>query len=188
MKRSIRTRPFRPSTVTAAGVAALLLALLGTAGADPGNDPRAPELEGDCAKLRVEAGNKVAVHAYAVGVQVYRGNGTSWTFVGPEAVLYHGDENGEEFGTHYAGPTWESASGSTVVGAVLQRCTPDPDAIPWLLLKASSSEGPGIFDGMTFIQRVNTTGGTAPAGPGAFVGEEVEVPYTAEYYFYRAHH
>ena len=40
---------------------------------------------------------------------------------------------------------------------------------------------------MTYIQRVNTVGGLAPAEPGDFVGQEVEVPYTAEYYFYRAH-
>ena len=88
-------------------------------------------------------------------------------------------------GIHYAGPTWESNSGSKVVGTVLERCTPDPDAIPWLLLKAVSNEGPG-FSRVTFIQRVNTVGGIAPTDPGDFVGEEVEVPYTTEYYFYRA--
>jgi hypothetical protein len=39
---------------------------------------------------------------------------------------------------------------------------------------------------VTFIQRVNTIGGTAPAEAGLFVGDEARVPYTAEYYFYRA--
>jgi len=73
-----------------------------------------------------------------------------------------------------------------VVGRVLERATPDPDAIPWLLLEAVSSEGPGIFDGVTYIQRVDTVGGKAPADPGDFVGEMARVPYTAEYYFYRA--
>ena len=186
MNCSTRTQPFHPRTVMVGAVAALLLALVVTAGAVPSNDNRAPHLD-DCPGLRVPAGNKVAVHAYALGVQVYRWTGTSWSFVGPEAVLYHGDEEGREFGTHYAGPTWESASGSNVVGTVVERCTPDPDAIPWLLLRASDSEGPGIFHRVTYIQRVNTVGGLAPADPGDFVGEEVEVPYTAEYYFYRAH-
>jgi len=88
-------------------------------------------------------------------------------------------------GIHYGGPTWESISGSKVRASVVDRSFPDPDAIPWLLLKASASEGPGIFDGVTFIQRLNTVGGLAPADSGDFVGEEVEVPYTAEYYFYR---
>jgi hypothetical protein len=187
MIRSIRTHSLRAPVLTAAAVATLALALAVTAGAEPGNDNRAPELTGDAARLRVEAGHKVIAQAYAVGVQIYRWNGTSWSFVGPEAVLYHDEEEEGEFGIHYAGPTWESASGSKVVAAVVDRATPDPDAIPWLLLKASSSEGPGIFDRVTFIQRVNTTGGKAPAGAGAFVGEVVEVPYTAEYFFYRAH-
>lgn len=41
---------------------------------------------------------------------------------------------------------------------------------------------------MNHVQRVNTLGGTAPAGAGSFVGDEARVPYTAEYYFYRASH
>jgi hypothetical protein len=105
--------------------------------------------------------------------------------VGPEAVLYNANGDEAVMGIHYGGPTWESTSGSIVKASVVDRCFPDPDAIHWLLLKASDSEGPGIFDGVTFIQRVNTVGGTAPGEPGEFVGEEVEVPYTAEYYFYR---
>jgi len=184
--RSEVNQSFHPRAVVVAGVAALLLlALVTPAGAEPGNDNRAPELTGDTAKLRVEAGNKVIAHFYAVGVQVYRWNGTAWTFVGPEAVLYNADGDEAEMGIHYGGPTWESISGSKVRASVVDRSFPDPDAIPWLLLKASASEGPGIFDGVTFIQRVNTVGGLAPADSGDFVGEEVEVPYTAEYYFYR---
>jgi hypothetical protein len=170
-----------------AALALLLLALVAPVGADPGNDNRVPDL-GDCENLQVPAGNKVAFHAYAEGVQVYRWTGTTWAFVAPEALLFAGDEDDDPVGIHYAGPTWESVSGSFVVGAVLKRCTPDPDAIPWLLLKAVDSEGPGIFDGVTFIQRVNTVGGLAPTDPGDFPGEVVRVPYTAEYFFYRAQH
>ena len=189
MTRSTRTQPRRGRAATVTGAAAffLLLALVAAARAEPGNDNRARELTGECAKLRAPAGNKVAAHAYAVGVQVYRWTGTGWAFVGPEAVLYHGDGEDAVFGTHYAGPTWESVSGSKVVGAVVDRCTPDPDAIPWLLLRATATEGPGILHRVTYIQRVNTVGGLAPADAGDFVGQEVEVPYAAEYYFYRAH-
>jgi Protein of unknown function (DUF3455) len=153
---------------------------------NPGNENRAPDL-GDCQNLQVPAGNKVAFHVYAEGVQIYRWNGTSWVFVAPEAVLFAGRGGSGAVGTHYAGPTWESVSGSKVVGTVLQRCTPDPNAIPWLLLKAVSSEGPGIFHRVTYIQRVNTVGGLAPAHPGDVPGEVARVPYTAEYFFYRAH-
>jgi hypothetical protein len=181
----VKTNPKR-ARVRAAALALLLLALAAPVGAAPGDGNRAPDL-GDCENLQVPEGNKVAFHAYAEGVQIYRWNGTGWVFVAPEALLYAGAEEDDPVAIHYAGPTWESASGSTVVGKVLERCTPDPDAIPWLLLEAVSSEGPGIFDGVTFIQRVNTAGGKAPADPGDFVGEEVRVPYTAEYFFYRAH-
>jgi hypothetical protein len=157
------------------------------ASCQPCNDNRAPDL-GAFQDLQVPAGNKVAFHAYAEGVQIYRWNGTSWTLVAPEAVLYADAGATQRVGTHYAGPTWESASGSKVVGTVLKRATADPNAIDWLLLKATAREGPGIFARVTYIQRVNTVGGKAPTAPGAQVGEEVRVPYTAEYFFYRAHH
>ena len=42
------------------------------------------------------------------------------------------------------------------------------------------------FEGTTYIQRVNTTGGLAPAAVPTQAGQEVKVPYTAEYFFYRA--
>ena len=181
--RTTRACGVRRLCLTLACLALLGLVVVNPAGAGDGN--RGPELTGDCAKLQVEAGNKVAYHTYASGVQIYRWNGTAWAFVAPDAALF-ADAGGQGVvGTHYAGPTWESNSGSKVVGAVEQRCTPDPTAIDWLRLKATSSEGPGIFDGITFILRVNTTGGKAPATPGA-VGDVARIPYTAEYYFYRA--
>jgi hypothetical protein len=139
------------------------------------------------ANLDVQDGSKLGFHAYAEGVQIYRWNGATWTFVAPDAVLYASPGNDGVVGSHYAGPTWESNSGSKVVGAVLERCTPDAASIPWLLLGAVAGEGPGIFGRVTFIQRVNTVGGNAPTGPGTFVGDEARVPYTALYLFYREH-
>ena len=177
------TDVIRRSANKLAALALLLLALVAPVAADPGNDNRTPDL-GDCQNLQVPAGHKVVFQAYAEGVQIYRWNGTTWVFVAPEAVLY--DQDDEVVGIHYAGPTWESASGSSVVGKVLERCTPDPDAIPWLLLGAASNEGPGVFQQVTFIQRVNTVGGNAPIDPGDFPDEVAKVPYTAEYFFYQA--
>jgi hypothetical protein len=164
--------------------AVALLALVAAAAAAPGNDNRAPDV-GDYEILRAPAGNKVAFRAYAEGVQIWGWNGTNWVFLRPEAVLYATGKDDGVIGIHYAGPTWESASGSYVRGRVLQRATPDADAIPWLLLEATESDGPGIFDGVTFIQRVNTVGGLAPAAGGDFPGQETRVPYAAEYFFYR---
>lgn len=149
-------------------------------------DVRGPEL-GACAYLAAPAGSTLALHTYAQGVQIYRWNGTGWSFDGPRANLSADAAGASTIGTHYRGPTWESVSGGMVVGELLPPpCPVDPDAIPWLALKGKPDGGPGPFRDVTFIQRVNTVGGKAPAGAGSFVGEVKEVPYTAEYYFWRA--
>ena len=152
----------------------------------PDNSPDLPSPI--CDSLQVPQGNGLAFRVYALGVQVYRWNGTSWVFVEPVATLFADARYHGEVGIHYVGPTWESNSGSKVVAARVPGtgCTPDSTAIPWLLLQRVSTEGPGIFSSVTYIQRVNTTGGTAPTAPGSVIGEVKELPYTAEYYFYRA--
>lgn len=91
----------------------------------------------------------------------------------------------DKIGSHYGGPTWESVSGGTVMGAIRARCISDPTAVDWLLLDAVPTETPGIFRHVTFIQRVNTVGGVAPSEPGTFTGQEARMPYTTEYLFYR---
>jgi hypothetical protein len=158
------------------------VAELATAGT--GTDQSAVDL-GECDKLRPPAGSSLIFHAYARGVQVYRWDGTSWSLLGPSAQLFADAKSKALVGTHYTGPTWKSTSGSTVVGAVIDRCTPNSDAIQWLLLGAAKVEGPGVFQGVTHIQRVNTVAGKAPAEAGT-VGQVREIPYTAEYFFYRA--
>ena len=164
----------------------LLCAAAVPLGAQASAGSRAPDLPAACARIEVPEGNKVCFHAYAAGVQIYRWDGSAWAFVAPAAVLYANANHDGEVGTHYAGPTWESNSGSKVVGRRIEGCIPDATAIPWLLLQAVTAKGPGILHRVTYIQRVNTVGGLAPAAPGAFVGEESRVPYAAEYFFYRA--
>ena len=146
---------------------------------------RNPDL-GSCQKLNVPAGSKLTFHALGIGVQIYRWTGTSWLFVAPSAKLYADASGHGLVGTHFGGPTWLSNSGSRVVGTVADdgRCVVDPNSIPWLLLNAVAS-GQGVFERTTLIQRLNTVGGSAPSTPGSFVGQEVQVPYTADYYFYR---
>ena len=154
-----------------------------TAARDPSQNSRGADI-GTCYKLRAPQGSILAFHAYARGVQIYRWSGSAWTFVAPDAELFADATGHGKIGTHYVGPTWESVSGSTVVGAVQERCTPDASAIPWLLLGAQS-HGPGVFHDVIAIQRLNTVGGNAPITAGTFVGEIEKVPYTAEYFFYR---
>ena len=183
--RMSNTSHLRPLGVTLATSAMLLLAVAALSRAARADDPRTPDLVGDCQRLRVGPGNQVAFHAFGVGVQIYRWSGTSWVFVAPDAVLYANAGDDGVVGIHFGGPTWQSNSGSKVVGTVIDHCTPDPSAIPWVLLSAASTEGPGIFDQVTYIQRVNTVGGNAPDVSGEFTGQMVRVPYSADYYFYR---
>ncbi|HKX84424.1 MAG TPA: DUF3455 domain-containing protein [Pyrinomonadaceae bacterium] len=164
-------------------VAALVLATATTAFAD---EIAPPTLPTGCERIQVEAGNEVAFRTYAIGVQIWKWNGTSWGFVAPEASLFADAGFHGKVGTHYAGPTWESNSGSKVVGARVDGCTPDASDIPWLLLRKVTTDGAGIFSDVTFIQRVNTNGGIAPTTPGTTIDQIERVPYTTEYYFYKA--
>jgi len=141
-----------------------LLLLIAPASVALADDDQAPDL-GDCQNLQVPEGNSVAFHALGVGVQIYSWDGMSWNFVAPHAVLFAGAEDSGVVGIHFGGPTWESNSGSKVVGTAIEHCSPDPDAIPWLLLGAASTEGTGIFQDVTYIQRLNTVGGKAPTCP-----------------------
>src|SRR5690242_10239472 len=120
------------------------------------------------AKLAAPPGQELAFELLADGVQIYActapagGSGApGWTLQAPEATLT--DANGRRAGTHRAGPTWEAADGSAVVGAKVESATADPTAVPWLLLRAASHEGSGRMAGVTWVQRVRTSGGLAPA-------------------------
>src|SRR6267378_3724471 len=110
------------------GALALLLAGGLTPALAAGNDNRAPEVPEE---IVVPAHNKVHFHGFGVGVQIYTWDGVSWGAAVPEATLF--DAEGNVVAIHFAGPTWESNSGSRVVGAVVQpTVTVDPTAIPWL--------------------------------------------------------
>ena len=82
-----------------------------------------------CDSLNVPAGNRVSAHLYALGVQIYRWNGTAWAFVGPDATLYADQGFNGQAGTHYVGPTWEAEDGSKVVAAKFSDCLPNRGAV-----------------------------------------------------------
>ena len=124
----------------------LLLIVFGVAlasvSAARADDTRPPDLPPSvCNDLQIPAGNKVAFHAYARGVQIYRWNGIKWVFVAPVAILFADANYIGQIGIHYAGPTWESNSGSSVKAARLIGCSPDATAIDWLKLQLSRDPG-----------------------------------------------
>jgi hypothetical protein len=137
---------------------------------------------------------------------------------GPEATLFtHVFGEAVQIITHFLSPvvnpndlgpnpprfgdaTWQSSFDSSRVWAQKQKSIPvgsdascpNGGAIDCLLLQVvGSDEGPAggrSLTKTTFIQRLNTNGGSAPA-TGCLVtgdvGKQVLVPYSADYYFFR---
>jgi Protein of unknown function (DUF3455) len=140
--------------------------------------------------LAVPAGNELDFFYDAVGVQIYgcqaTTTGFAWVFQAPEATLF--GRHGHVAGKHFAGPTWEANDVSLVVGAKVAAFTVDATSIPWLLLQAKSHSGDGRMSEVTYIQRLETTGGIAPTTgcDASHLGEVARVGYTATYFFYEA--
>jgi hypothetical protein len=151
--------------------------------------------------LEPPAGATVKLHAHAVGAQIYTcaasgGAGAdagadagattyAWVLRAPDALLF--DAAGTQVGTHGAGPSWMWRDGSAAVGAkVAELPSPSADAISWLLLRVTSTSGAGMLSDATYVQRLDTTGGRAPATgcDATTVGTETRSAYSADYYFY----
>ncbi len=174
-------------TVRLPGVS-LLISIAATLRADAIPPPEVPQ------NLKPPATEVVLLKASGEGKQIYAcqaspGNAArfEWVLEKPQADLL--DARGKRIGRHYEGPTWEAADGSKVVGEVRERAaSPRRGAVPWLLLKAKTTQGPGTFARVTYIQRVATVGGAAPAEgcDQSHVGRETAIDYQAEYYFYTA--
>ena len=154
----------------------------------------APDTADIPASLQVPATEVLKRQTHGAGVQIYQCQAAKddaarfeWLLKEPQAELF--DTGGKKIGKHYAGPTWEASDGSKVAGELVARAgSPDTNAIAWLLLRAKSTSGEGIFSGVRFILRLHTKGGNAPADgcTQAAAGSEVRVAYSADYWFYVA--
>ena len=163
--------------------------------------------------LVVPEGNELYLHGQATGTQNYvcvpAATGAAWKFIGPQATLFTSVENElQQITTHYlsanaiengtARATWLSSSDSSAVWARAIANSIDPNyvapaSIPWLLLQAvGTADGPTagtMLSRTTYIQRLNTIGGVAPASgcdKHRDIGALALVPYTTDYFFYRA--
>ena len=116
------------------------------------------------------------------------------------------DTNPNEFAPNplpFGSATWQNSLDSSMVWAQVLHSNaipagsdpscPNAGAISCLLLQSiGSQKGPAggrFMTQTTFIQRLNTNGGTAPAdgcSVAGDVGKQTLVPYTADYYFFRA--
>jgi len=138
-----------------------------------------------------ETQNKVVASFVGIGKQVYDCNaaGTAFVFREPVAGLL---SRGVQAAIHGKGPFWASFDGSHVdgSGAVSPPASPAytdlTKNVPWLRLVGNQPlnvQTTGVFSNVTFIQRLDTRGGVAPAGP-CTAPKTVAVDYTANYVFW----
>jgi hypothetical protein len=138
------------------------------------------------------AGVTMVSEVQAGGAQIYACRASTagtfgWSLIGPKAVLI-GDD-GSDFGTHSAGPTWTAVDGSSISAdsthplAKIDR----PQSVPALLLAVTSSRGNGVLSGVRFVRRAETQGGAAPASgcDAEHANATTAVRYSAVYTFYR---
>ncbi len=145
------------------------------------------------AEVTPPAGNKAVLTLVGAGDLTYECKAVAdkpgtfaWTFAGPNAKLL--DANKKEVGKYYGGPTWESNDGSKVTGKQLAVAPGAAGSIPLQLVQANPSTGKGAMSDVTYIQRLKTVGGVAPATPAcaaANVGAKTTVPYQADYVFFK---
>lgn len=146
------------------------------------------------AEVKVPAGHKVALETVGVGQITYECRAKAntqgafeWVFVGPQADL--NSRGGSKLGTYYGPPaTWASSDGSSITGTQVAVAPAMAGSIPLQLVKANTASGAGAMTGVTYIQRVATVGGVAPAAAcdGAGVGRKEMVKYRADYIFWKA--
>jgi len=184
-----------------AGVGAAALALVGiSAGVSFADDTPAPATAANAADrflggpstvpptLVPPVGNTLTSVFKAKGVQIYGCTDTKWTLIEPAATLAGTTLNPVRVASalHFRGPSWESPDDGSLVEGTGPVSAPSttPNSIPQLLITAKTSRGPGVFGDVTYIQRLATVGGVAPA-TACTPGATTAVSYTAVYRFFK---
>jgi hypothetical protein len=164
------------------------LGVLGCSSAEPSQVPSTPVTQEDLGSaglppaLVVPAGNRLTSSLDGSGVQVYQCVKATWTLLQPAAIL---TAEGKPVGLHFTGPVWVSTVDGSEVGAAPVATVNRDGAIPQLLLKANQNHGQGMFSKVTYVQRLRTTGGVAPAGS-CTEGSQQAIRYSALYRFWSA--
>jgi hypothetical protein len=159
-----------------------------------------------------EPGNHAFLVGHAVGTQNYiclpSSSGFAYSLFTPEATLFNDDA--DQLITHFFSidpnpddngairATWESSRDTSTIWAAVVHSSLDErfvekGAVAWLKLQVVFAQaGPTGGDKLketTFVQRLNTSGGAEPStgcSSSADVGRRAFVPYSADYFFYRA--
>jgi Protein of unknown function (DUF3455) len=146
--------------------------------------------------VKVPTGHRVAWETVGVGEITYEcrakagaADAYEWVFVGPRADLR--TRQGRVVGRYFGPPaTWAAQDGSSLTGAQLAVAPGGSGNIPLQLVKANPAQlvdGQGDLQGVSYIQRVATRGGVAPAAActGMTQGSQQVVQYQADYIFWK---
>ena len=183
------------TTPTSIAARLSLIAAAGLLGAcsSMGSAPMASSQSGLPDTIKVPAGNHLAWETTGTGEITYECRDkanmpgqTEWVFVGPKAVLT--DRAGKAVGSYYGPPaTWEALDGSKLTATQLAVAPSGAGNLPYQLVKANPATGRGVLEGVSYIQRLATRGGVAPAmacGEGQ-TGQRQVVKYQADYIFWK---
>lgn len=179
--------------LTATAAASLLIGCAAMTGANSTVATNSFSQSGLPDAVRVPAGHRVAMETVGAGRITYEcrakvdaAGGHEWFFVGPDAQLT--GRGGQAMGRYFGPPaTWESRDGSRVTATQVAVAPNGTGNIPLQLVRANPATGMGDMQGVSFIQRVNTRGGTAPSMPcgAGNVAVRQVVQYQADYIFYK---
>ena len=123
----------------------------------------------------------------AVGAQIYQcrpdaSGRPMWMLRQPIATLI---SDGNTLGRHFAGPSWELADGSLILGSVTSKADAgSPSDIPWLSIDVVQNSHVGLLKDVRVVQRIATAGGSM-ARACLHEGDLVAEPYVADYLFSR---
>jgi len=175
-------------TIQSAVVVAAAIMLSACAGAPMFSQQSLP------AAVQVPAGHSVAMETVGAGDITYEckvkkdtADQFEWTFIGPDVVL--SDRGGKAVGKYFGPPaTWQNNDGSKVTATQVAVAPAGAGNIPSQLVKANPAVGSGAMSGVSYIQRVATKGGVAPAAAcaAANAGSKQKVQYQADYIFWKA--
>ena len=176
------------NTTTASASLILLAATLGGCAMAPQAPMNVPDA------VKVPAGHAVYMNTVGEGQITYEcrakkdmADQFEWVFVGPDAKL--STRQGQVIGRYFGPPaTWAANDGSAFTGAQLATAPGGAGNIPLQLVKANPATGSGQMQGVTYVQRLATQGGVAPAMPcmASSQGSRQVVAYKADYVLWRA--
>jgi hypothetical protein len=199
VEENVNTRrkiPFPPLRRLAHAAAVAVIVVLSAATSAYGHEGGGPSVApGDRTssqhavppELAPPSGHVLSAVFRARGTQIYQCTAGTWALLEPAANLA-GRVKGPRparlpTAIHFRGPSWESTNDGSLVEAKVVASSPVPGSIPQLLLQATKTRGEGVFGHVTYVQRLATSGGVAPAGA-CTDGRTAGIPYQAEYRFF----